>query len=94
MPPSQLRSSQRPLATSSPISRLWRHERPIKQSQRTSFATTDACKWLRAGGYLNARRFGFVPSYPVEAPTEGPVAEPWEWQWVGVDALYRCPPTP
>ena len=56
------------------------------------FRQSDAFAWLSVNNYENARRFGFVPSYPDGVTGLGPQPEPWEWLWVGTDVLYRCEP--
>jgi len=58
----------------------------------TEFARTAAYAWLSRHNYLNAKRFGFVPSYPPGAPAQGPDPEPWEFLWVGEEPLRRLPP--
>lgn len=47
--------------------------------------------WLTDDNALNAKRFGFIPSYPPDAPHQGPDPEPWEWTYVGVEALHENP---
>ena len=47
------------------------------------FASSAAYRWLSAENYANAKRFGFVPSYPVGATAIGPEPEPWEFTYVG-----------
>ncbi len=44
-------------------------------------------KWLSKDNYINAKTFGWMPSYPPGAGKQGPVPEPWEYVWVGTDAL-------
>src|SRR5690606_25521512 len=39
--------------------------------------------------YANAKRFGFIPSYPPDGGKQGPEPEPWEFVWVGVEVI-RC----
>jgi LAS superfamily LD-carboxypeptidase LdcB len=51
------------------------------------FQNTAAFAWLSADNYLNAKRFGFVPSYPPGVPNQGPKPEPWEYVYIGVDAI-------
>ncbi|MGH8911033.1 MAG: D-alanyl-D-alanine carboxypeptidase family protein, partial [Acidimicrobiia bacterium] len=51
------------------------------------FGSSDSYAWLAADNYLNAKRFGFVPSYPPDTALAGPEPEPWEWVYVGVDEL-------
>jgi LAS superfamily LD-carboxypeptidase LdcB len=53
----------------------------------TDFAGTTAYQWVSANNFLNAKRFGFIPSYPVGASGQGPDPEPWEYVWVGEDLL-------
>ncbi len=56
-------------------------------SSIVAFADTDAYEWLSANNYLNAKRFGFIPSYPDGVENVGPNPEPWEYIWVGEDSL-------
>jgi hypothetical protein len=51
------------------------------------FKDTAAYAWLSANNYYNAKRFGFVPSYPPDAPNQGPKPEPWEYVYVGVETI-------
>jgi LAS superfamily LD-carboxypeptidase LdcB len=51
------------------------------------FKSSDCHTWLVANNYENARRFGFIPSYPVDADLQGPDPEAWEYVFVGLDAL-------
>lgn len=46
-------------------------------------------RWLRAADFANAKRFGFVPSYPRGSEPQGPNPEPWEFVHVGTGAI-RC----
>lgn len=48
-----------------------------------AFGTTAVYRWLAADQFQVARRHGFVPSYPDQAPNQGPVPEPWEFLYVG-----------
>jgi len=58
----------------------------------TDFGSSPAYRWLAADNYLNAKRFGFVPSYPPEASAQGPDPEPWEFVWVGETMLASSRP--
>ena len=49
----------------------------------TIFAQTPCYEWLSRFNYLNAKRFGFIPSYPQGAGNQGPDPEAWEYVWVG-----------
>ena len=59
-----------------------------------SFGSSGAYAWLTADGYRNALRFGFIPSYPPDATSVGPNPEPWEWVYVGTDAITAGFPDP
>lgn len=47
------------------------------------FGATTCFTWMSQYNYLNAKRFGFIPSYPPNAGLQGPDPEPWEFVWVG-----------
>jgi LAS superfamily LD-carboxypeptidase LdcB len=47
------------------------------------FGATTCFTWMSKNNYLNAKRFGFIPSYPPGAGLQGPDPEPWEYVWVG-----------
>lgn len=64
----------------------------VPGSDLEQFRESEAFAWLAADNYQNARRFGFVPSYPAGVDGLGPQPEPWEWLWVGTEVLYRCEP--
>jgi D-alanyl-D-alanine carboxypeptidase len=51
------------------------------------FRNTPCYAWLSANNYYNAKRFGFIPSYPDGASLQGPDPEPWEYVWVGESDL-------
>jgi|GEM_PF-6360803 len=51
------------------------------------FAQTRAFEWLSKFNYLNAKKYGFVPSYPEGVDDMGPDPEAWEYIWVGKDNL-------
>lgn len=53
-----------------------------------SFGRSPGYRWLVADNYRNARRFGFIPSYPPDATPVGPNPEPWEWVYVGIGAIF------
>lgn len=55
----------------------------------TNFATTTCFEWLSRENYLNAKTFGWAPSYPEGAGLQGPEPEPWEYIWVTTGALLR-----
>jgi LAS superfamily LD-carboxypeptidase LdcB len=49
------------------------------------FARTSCFEWLSKNNYQNAKRFGWIPSYPEN--TEKP--ESWEYVWVGLSAVSQ-----
>jgi D-alanyl-D-alanine carboxypeptidase len=60
---------------------------PSQGHDFTDFSNTEGFAWISAHNYLNAKRFGFIPSYPAVAEGQGPKPEPWEYVWVGRDLL-------
>lgn len=48
-----------------------------------SFAKTPCYDWLSADNFANARKHGFIPSYPDGVDSQGPNPEPWEFVWIG-----------
>ena len=60
---------------------------PSRGHAFTDFQQTGGFAWISAHNYLNAKRFGFIPSYPAGAVEQGPEPEPWEYVWVGRDLL-------
>jgi len=50
-----------------------------------SFADTPCYDWLSADNFANARKHGFIPSYPDDVDNQGPNPEPWEYVWVGAE---------
>lgn len=53
----------------------------------TLFKDTPAYTWISNNNFLNAKRFGFIPSYPNGQIQAGPNPEEWEFVWVGLDKL-------
>lgn len=54
-----------------------------------SFETTTCFKWLSDNNYLNAKKHGWIPSYPEGVDNQGPEPEPWEYVWVGQRTLLK-----
>ena len=52
------------------------------------FDESPAYAWLSASNYENAKRYGWIPSYPPDATQQGPRPEPWEWTFVGADNIW------
>jgi D-alanyl-D-alanine carboxypeptidase/S-layer homology domain len=52
-----------------------------------AFTTTAAHQWLSANNFENAKRHGWVPSYPDGAAPAGPDPEPWEYVWAGTSNI-------
>lgn len=57
----------------------------------TDFAQSRGYAWISGRNYLNAKRFGFIPSYPPGALGQGPEPESWEYVWVGRERLLQQP---
>ena len=57
----------------------------LAEGQHTfaAFAGTISYRWLSANNYENAKRHGWIPSYPPDAEKQGPDPEPWEFVYVG-----------
>ncbi len=51
------------------------------------FIDTECDKWLSADDYANAKKFGFIPSYPKGVEIQGPNPEPWEFNYVGAEYI-------
>jgi hypothetical protein len=54
----------------------------------TSFRNSPAYAWLAADNYANAKRYGWIPSYPPNATLQGPNPEAWEFTYVGADNIW------
>lgn len=53
----------------------------------TLFVNTPCYTWISKDNYLNAKKFGLIPSYPAGAVNQGPEPEPWEYVWIGGEKL-------
>lgn len=53
-----------------------------------SFVNTPAYQWLSADNYRNARKFGFIPSYP-PGVRAGPLPESWEFSFISDTSRVR-----
>jgi LAS superfamily LD-carboxypeptidase LdcB len=51
------------------------------------FNGSKAFIWLSKDNYANARKYGFIPSYPAGLQNVGPEPEAWEFMWVGERAI-------
>lgn len=54
---------------------------------RNAFENTVCFQWLSANNYENAKKHGWIPSYPEGAGQQGPDPESWEYVWVGIDTV-------
>ncbi|WP_419912630.1 M15 family metallopeptidase [Candidatus Poriferisodalis sp.] len=61
----------------------------------SKFGESPAYEWLAADNFANAKKHGWIPSYPPDGGRQGPVPEPWEFTYVGVKAIlcFHQPPT-
>ena len=55
------------------------------------FQYSDAYAWLVADNFLQAKKHGFIPSYPAGVENQGPDPEAWEFVYVGTDQLVTPP---
>jgi LAS superfamily LD-carboxypeptidase LdcB len=55
----------------------------------TEFKNTKSYQYLSADNFFNAKKFGFVPSYPNGGKDMGPDPEEWEFVFVGIDKLIN-----
>ena len=55
----------------------------------TAFVSSSCNTWISKDNYANAKKYGWIPSYPPGAGEQGPEPEPWEYVWVGTDVLYK-----
>ena len=53
------------------------------------FTRSASYAWLAADNYLNAKRHGWIPSYPPDAQKQGPDPESWEFTFVGKEYLLN-----
>lgn len=53
----------------------------------TRFKVTAGYRWLSANNFYEAKRSGFIPSYPEGADNLGPAPEAWELVYVGTEML-------
>lgn len=51
------------------------------------FIGTICDTWLSKNDYAKAKQYGFIPSYPTNIDVQGPIPEPWEYNYVGADVL-------
>lgn len=54
-----------------------------------AFVNTPCFAWISANNYEQAKKAGWIPSYPDGASLQGPEPEPWEYVWVGTNVLYE-----
>lgn len=59
----------------------------LASPEGVDFGSTKAFQWLSKNNYYNAKRFGFLPSYPKldELTKYGPNPEAWEYFYAGID---------
>lgn len=52
-----------------------------------NFKDSNCNDWLEKNNYEKAKKYGFIPSYPVDADLQGPDPEAWEYVYVGAELL-------
>lgn len=60
-----------------------------KNTPGVPFGGSPCATWLSTNNFANAKKFGWMPSYPPDGPPQGPSPEPWEYLWVGTDVLQK-----
>ena len=53
------------------------------------FANTSCFAWLNKNNYENAKKSGWIPSYPPGIDNQGPDPEAWEYVWVSAQTLLE-----
>ena len=51
------------------------------------FKNSPCNSWLETNNYEKAKKYGFIPSYPIDADLQGPDPEAWEYVYVGDEVL-------
>ncbi len=54
-----------------------------------AFAGSICDNWIQNNNYESAKSAGWIPSYPKGAALQGPEPEPWEFVWVGAEAVHQ-----
>ncbi len=52
-----------------------------------NFKDSNCNDWLEKNNYEKAKKYGFIPSYPIDADLQGPDPEAWEYVYVGIELL-------
>ena len=53
------------------------------------FADSICFTWLKKDNYKQAKKHGWIPSYPEGTDEQGPEPEAWEYVWMGADTLTK-----
>ncbi len=66
----------------------------IGQAGHAHFGSSPAYEWISADNFAVAKQHGWIPSYAPDGGRQGPVPEPWEFTYVGVEAIlcFHQPP--
>ncbi|WP_419922626.1 M15 family metallopeptidase [Candidatus Poriferisodalis sp.] len=67
----------------------------VAQDGYLHFGQSPAYDWLATDNFANAKKHGWIPSYPPDGGLQGPVPEPWEFTYVGRFAIlcfHQRPP--
>lgn len=54
-----------------------------------NFKDSNCNEWLEKNNYEKAKKYGFIPSYPIDADLQGPDPEAWEYVYVGTEILNQ-----
>lgn len=61
----------------------------IADTSATVFEFSGGFNWISSNNYENAKKYGFIPSYPDGSPSQGPDPEPWEYVWANRDFVVE-----
>lgn len=61
----------------------------VSDESATVFKYSKGYEWISKNNFENAKRFGFIPSYPEEVESQGPEPEPWEFVWANRDFIVE-----
>ncbi len=59
----------------------------IGQVGYSQFGSSPAYEWMSNDNFAAAKKHGWIPSYPPDGGLQGPVPEPWEFTFVGVEEI-------
>lgn len=61
----------------------------LADASASVFAYSKGYQWISANNFENAKKYGFIPSYPEDVEKQGPNPEPWEYVWANRDFVVE-----